>query len=40
MSVTQRKRLMDEFVICRLNKYVPGRLDPLLFLVRLLELMK
>lgn len=23
-SVTRRKRMMDEFVICRLNKYVPG----------------
>lgn len=28
MSVTRRKRLMDEFVICRLNKYVPGTWDP------------
>lgn len=26
-SVTRRKRMMDEFVICRLNKYVPGTLN-------------
>lgn len=26
-SVTRRKRMMDEFVICRLNKYVPRTLN-------------